>query len=239
MSGFVIVHVPHAGIEIPPKYRESIVLNDEELQAELVYLTDAFCDELYGLDQVKLIKVPISRLVCDVERFRDDKNEPFAAEGRGLMYTHTHDGRLLRNFDNELRNDILKEYYDPHHKMLTEAVDAALESYGKCLIIDGHSFYDEGFPDFCIGTDDFHTPPSLADALRKEVEASGFTCAFNTPYSGTITPMKHYGKDKRVTSVMIETNRRLYQLNDRIEKASGFKAICELCHRLVRCAVSE
>ena len=51
---------------------------------------------------------------------------------------------------------------------MTEAVDESLSANDHCLIIDGHSFpallltYEleqTAFrPDFCLGTDDFHTP---------------------------------------------------------------------------------
>jgi len=235
--GFVVVHVPHASLLIPEEYRKTILLTNEALDAELLTMTDAFCDELYFFAKAgSQIVASVSRLVCDMERFRDDKDEPCAKKGQGLMYTHTHDGRRLREYDNLLRDKILEEFYDPHHVRLTSAVDTALANYGKCLIIDGHSFYDVDMPDFDIGTDDFHTPPALSDILCKKLDELGYSHIKNIPYSGTITPMKHYGKDKRVMSVMIETNRKLYQKIGEIGKNSEFEKIREVCHGLIRCA---
>ena len=236
--GFVVVHIPHASVFIPDEYRQSILLSDDELRKEIVSMTDAFCDELYNFPGGDIITAPVSRLVCDMERFRDDEHEPCAKKGQGLMYTHTSDGRQLRKYDSALREKVLAEYYDPHHARLTAAVDTALERYGKCLIIDGHSFPDAGMPDFDIGTDDFHTPPDLRDALCKRVGDLGFSHAINIPYSGTITPMKHYGKDKRVMSVMIETNRKLYQQPGKFEKNADFEEIRAACRELIRCAAN-
>jgi len=235
--GFVVIHIPHASTLIPSEYRQSILLSDCELQKEIISMTDAFCDQLYDFPGVgDIITAPVSRLVCDMERFRDDGKEPCAQKGQGLMYTHTQDGRQLRKYDHALREKILAAFYDPHHTRLTAAVDTALERYGKCLIIDGHSFLDVDMPDFDIGTDDFHTPPDLSGALCKRVGEFGFSHAVNVPYSGTITPMKYYGKDKRVMSVMIETNRKLYQKAGKFEKNADFEKIRTVCHELIRCA---
>jgi len=244
--GFVVVHVPHASVEIPEQYRNSILLSQKQLWKELCRMTDAFCDELYcsPLFPVRII-ADYSRLVCDVERFRDDEQESRAKYGQGLMYTRTMYGRRIRNYDNELRKVILRDVYDPHHIRLTEAVDNALVKYGKCLIIDGHSFPSLmpvkplGIftrPDFDIGTDDYHTPEALRDILCNKVKELGYSVKVNTPCSGAITPMKFYGKDKRVVSFMIETNRRLYMNSSDMTKSYGFDKTRMTCIRLMQSA---
>ncbi len=95
-----------------------------------------------------------------------------------------------------------------------------LESYGKCLIIDGHSFFESPLPyendqsvnrpDICIGTDDFHTPGEVEAELSSFFISRGYSVAVNRPFAGAIVPGKYYKKNKRVQSVMIEINRRLY-----------------------------
>ena len=107
---------------------------------------------------------------------------------------------------------------------MTEAVEGALLANGHCLIIDGHSFpawplpyelQQTAFrPDFCLGTDDFHTPEELAAKVEKILESCGYSTARDQPFSGTIVPMKHYRKDHRVQSLMIEINRWLYLAED-------------------------
>ena len=246
--GFVVVHVPHASTNIPDEYRETILLDDNRLNREIRRMTDAFCDDLYDAPgfQNRLIAT-YSRFVCDVERFRDDRMEKQAKVGQGLMYTHTLYKRKLRNYDEKLRKKIVNEIYDPHHEKLTNMVDDALVKYGKCLIIDGHSFPSRLYirpncvffvPDIDIGTDDYHTPSGLRDVLVKKVKNLGLKVKVNSPFAGAITPMKHYGQDKRVFSVMFEVNRKLYMNEKTMTKSSGFDQTREICHTLM-CLAAE
>ena len=46
--------------------------------------------------------------------------------------------------------------------------------------------------------------------VEKIFESCGYSTARNQPFRGTIVPMKHYQKDRRVQSLMIEINRWLY-----------------------------
>ena len=164
---------------------------------------------------------PISRLVVDPERFSDDSQESMSQVGMGVTYTR---GSLRQPLREQLpkakRQELLERYYIPHHQKLTEAVEGALLTNGHCLIIDGHSFpawplpyelQQTAFrPDFCLGTDDFHTPEELVERVEKELESYGYSTARDQPFSGTIVSMNHYRKDERVQSLMIEINRWLY-----------------------------
>jgi len=244
--GFVVVHVPHASTNIPEEYKNSILLSDAQLWREVCRMTDAFCEELYNAPDfpVQIVSTH-SRFVCDVERFRDDKLESQSKFGQGLMYTRTSFGRRLRKYDETLREKILHEVYDPHHERLNKAVEDALDLYDKCLIIDGHSFPSLTLakplgifnrPDFDIGTDSYHTPDALRDVLCNKVRELGYSVKVNTPFGGAITPMKYYQNDKRVVSVMIETNRRLYMNSSNMTKSDNFDKAMETCHALMRCA---
>jgi N-formylglutamate amidohydrolase len=248
--GFVVVHVPHASKAIPDKYLKTILLDEKRLWREMLRLTDAFCDELYDAPEFPVrVIAPVSRFVCDMERFRDDLLEPCAKKGQGLMYTRTAHGRRLRNHDEELRNTVMAEIYDPHHANLTTAVDEALARHGKCLVIDGHSFgsrmilkpdhtlvFPFTHPDFDIGTDAYHTPPELVDAICGRVRELGYTPKVNTPFDGAITPMKYYRQDKRVVSIMFEANRKLYMNEKDMTKSADFEKTREACHSLMRFA---
>ena len=73
-----ILHVPHASAEIPAAVRARIVLDDDELGAELTAMTDAHTDLLAGCigERVKQGRPwsfinCVSRLVVDPERFAD------------------------------------------------------------------------------------------------------------------------------------------------------------------------
>ena len=216
----IVIHVPHASTFIPDSERSAFQC---DLEDELLKMTDHYCDELFCGDCPAVV-FPVSRLVCDSERFRDDQQESMSAVGMGAVYTRTHNGALLRTVDRESRERILRTYYDPHHKALTDAVQAALDRNGRCLIVDGHSFpakplsyeHDQNLhrPDFCIGTDPYHTPDDLIETAVRFLETRGYSTAINTPFSGTIVPMRFYQKDRRVSSVMIEINRGLYMNED-------------------------
>ena len=216
----IVIHVPHASTFIPDAERSAFQC---DLNDELLKMTDHFCDELFCGDRPAVV-FPVSRLVCDPERFRDDAQESMSAVGMGAVYTRTHNGALLRTVDGESSERILRTYYDPHHKALTDAVQAALDRNGRCLIVDGHSFpanplpyeHDQNphRPDFCIGTDQYHTPDDLIETAVRFLGTRGYSTAINAPFSGTLVPMRFYQKDKRVSSVMIEINRGLYMNKD-------------------------
>ena len=118
-------------------------------------------------------------------------------------------------------------------------VDSCLEQHDQCLIIDCHSFparplpyeSDKNRPDICIGTDTYHTSTVLKNQLSTAFKAHGYDVAIDSPFSGTIVPLKHYHKDQRVESVMIEVNRSLYA------SPTGFKRVqCDLYHAISQAA---
>lgn len=154
----VLIHVPHASTFIPP----------DDLTDELLKMTDLYTDELFDCGRDMLV-FPVSRLVCDVERFRDDTDEPMSEQGMGLAYTRCADGAPLRSISPQKRAAIARMYYDKHHEAFTDMVNEKLHDCGRCIIIDAHSFSAEPLPyedcahrpDFCIGTDPFHTPYPL------------------------------------------------------------------------------
>ncbi len=217
----MILHIPHSSCTIPEEFRDQIVLSDEDLGAELRLMTDAFTDELFALPETAVVRFPVSRLLVDVERFPDDTKEPMSKVGMDMIYTLTAYGKKLRRplQAHEVRN-LVSRYYEAHHLALLAEVIEELEKYGKSLIIDCHSFSSQPLPcdkdqstlrpDFCLGTDSFHTPSALAHMATRYIEEMGFTVGVNRPFAGSLVPMTFYRRDHRVTSIMIEVNRRLY-----------------------------
>ncbi len=217
----VIAHIPHASTVIPEGVRRTIVLDDDALAREVAHLTDWRTDELF--DWVRsyggaLYVNRLSRLVLDPERFRD--RDPAEAVGQGVVYTRTSSGAPLAEITPEERALRIAELYDPYHEGLTDVVGATLEDFGMALILDCHTFpttpvpterpHEGDRPEICIGTDDFHTPPVLADSLEYAFRAEGFTVARNSPFTGTLVPLEYLNADRRVMSVMIEVRRDLY-----------------------------
>ena len=235
----LVVHIPHSSTDIPELFLEDVFLSIEELAYEIIRSTDAYCDDLFDVGYGEKVAARYSRLACDVERFRDDEDEQMAGIGNGLLYTHTQLGIPLRPQDAALRKKALDDIYDPHHLALNTAVGRALIKNDLCLLIDAHSFCDEPFvgedlPDICIGTDEFHTPCYLSDAAVEFFSKQcGLRTALNYPYSGTIVPGEYYGNDKRVLSIMVEVNKRLYLKPGSTEKTEGYSKVKRACAHVV------
>lgn len=234
----MIFHIPHASQYIPERERTLIVLSDDELSHELLVMTDWYVDDLFlpcvsTIDEA--IVFPFSRLVVDPERFVDDEKEPMSEVGMGVVYTRTSQKTSLRaSLVPSEKERLIITYYDPHHQRLTEAVTNELRHEGSALIIDCHSFpsmplpYEEDpdldNPDLCIGSDPYHTPPDLVKALIDKAGEMRLSVRENSPFAGCMVPGKFYGNDKRVQSVMIEINRKLYMDETTGQKTPQFSS---------------
>lgn len=227
----MIHQIAHSSLTIPPEVRQELRITDAELSLELLRMTDWHTSELFELDGHKVPRVvyPYSRLVCDVERFANDANEPMSALGMGAIYERTSDGKPLRDpLSGEARIAYLERYYYPHHRKLQELTGGILANRNRCLIVDCHSFptiplpcdrdQSPNRPDICIGTDKVHTPPELVGLIEKACREHGLSFAVDRPYSGTIVPQKYFKEDQRVKSIMIEIRRGLY-----IDESTGVK----------------
>ena len=64
------------------------------------------------------------------------------------------------------------------------------------------------------------------------LESCGYSTARDQPFSGTIVPMKHYRKDHRVQSLMIEINRWLYLGEDYSVDSEGAKTLVNVLRRV-------
>lgn len=223
---WVVWHIPHARKEIPAEFRDQFLLNDDDLQAEAELVADTCADELYLRPGDLAIVFPFSRLVVDPERLSGD-SEPMEAHGLGMIYRKTHDGRPLRRELMPDEEQALLGIYQDHHDRLTNVVDAIIDLYGRCLILDGHSypaiplpFEDPALarPPVCLGTDPVHTPGWVVQAFIEAFSVQGISTDMNTPYAGTLVPEKFQG-DERVLSLMIETRKDCF--SDRIVEAVG------------------
>lgn len=216
-----ILHIPHSSTEIP--MLDNYIPG--KLNGEILKLTDWATDKIFDIPNVSKLIPNFSRVFCDVERFADDNLEPMAKVGRGFYYTKTDNNEDLRLDSNDHKEYIYENYYLPHHTQLNDLVEDKLTIFDTCTIIDCHSFADIPFesdiikddnrPDICIGIDEYHTPIHLIEYVVNYFEKLNYKVKINNPYSGTIVNNNSYLKDKRVKSIMIEFNRKLY-MNDNI-----------------------
>ena len=224
-QSLMILHIPHSSKDIPQCYGHGFIENEQEA---VPALTDHFTDNLFDYSAAHKVVFPISRIVCDVERFETGE-EMESKYGMGILYERDHLQRPLRMITAELKKEVVEKYYRPHHQRLFDAVKLELEKCNKALIVDCHSFNDEQLPhvqnsyrpDFCIGADLFHTPDVLTQKLIDYLQDKGYSVGVNAPFSGTIVPMHYYQKNPNVVSIMIEINKRLY-LTDNFSKSETF-----------------
>ena len=232
----LIIHIPHSSNKIPSI--EGYCVDGEVLANEQLLLTDWYTDELFASESTINIKADFSRIFCDVERFRNDKDESMSMVGMGALYTHTDSGLVMRKIENELRENILGHYYDKHHEQLNKEVDNQLLSKGKAFILDAHSFSNTPFkrdliqsiprPDFNIGTDSFHTPQRIIEISVAFFESRNYSIEIDKPYSGSIVPIAHYLNNSAVGSIMLEVNRKLYLKDSTNDKSKNFNIIKSL-----------
>lgn len=232
----LVLHIPHSSTEIP--ILDGYVSSHGEIQQEIIKLTDWYTDDLFDSQVDDKIVTPFSRIFCDVERFADDELEVMSKFGMGVLYEKLDSDELLRKVSPELREKILTDYYWKHHENLTTKVKEHLNVNEECLIVDCHSFpstpllkatnQNTNTPDFNIGTDSFHTPNKYIEASITYFENLGYSLGIDWPYSGSIVPMKYYQKVKRVNSIMLEINRKLYLNEPTNEKSKEYNKTKEV-----------
>ena len=232
----LILHIPHSSVNI--LILDGYIQDDYKIHNELIKLTDWYTDELFYSESDSMIIAPFSRIFCDVERFENDEDEIMSKVGMGVLYESFDDGSLLRKVSPDLRSEIIRDYYWKHHNALLEEVNKQLKNDGSCLIVDCHSYPSKPLirdldqtadrPDFNIGTDNYHTPQKLIDASIAYFEQRGYSIGVDWPYKGTIVPLEHYQKNKKVNSIMLEVNRELYLNEPSNEKSERFNETKEI-----------
>ena len=249
----LLVHIPHSSLQVPPPWRDQIVLSDEELERELLVMTDRYTDELFSQPPATpgvIFCNRLSRLVFDPERFEDPQAEGMEDVGMGAVYVRTSDGRALRSkpFSDPEREHILARLFRPYARAIGDTVGGLLDSFGCCLILDCHSFperpapYEDAQldrPDICLGSEDFHCPDELVARMEDLLEASGLRVAHNTPFAGSYVPLPYYRRDKRVASLMIEVNRKLYMDEQTGRRADSFERTAGVVRSLLELAASS
>lgn len=216
----VILHAPHGSTRVPSAYRVQFAIDDAALAREVAALTDHAVDRMVrrALESVDASAVitQVSRLVVDVERFPGD-DEEMNAVGMGVLYTHGAWRDAIRTVPDAAREELMG-HFEAYSAAMTRLVDQALERHGRAVIIDVHSYPSRALPyelhaadrrpPLCVGYDERHTTPSLLGHVR---EAFGhLELVYNEPFVGAYVPLKHFGHDRRVQSVMLELRRDQY-----------------------------
>ncbi len=215
-----VFHVPHDGDAFPKELMASVCVSKEAFLAYHERMRDTAVSEMVPQawrGSENTLFFPISRLLCDVERFLGP-TEPMERLGMGFCYERAFDGRPIKTVTEELRRKTLR-YYRQHHDRL----DLMCRRHSRVLLLDMHSFSDElvpleqlrhgvSTPDVCLGVDEKYTPPELALAVERCLHEAGFTMMRNYPYSGSLVPNSILNGTSGCDciSIMLEWNKRTY-----------------------------
>lgn len=248
----LVVHVPHSATAVPEPWRAQLQLDDAALQLELLRMTDRYTDELYVEPALAAGGVAfvnqLSRLVFDPERFEDPEREPMERLGMGAVYTRTSHGELLRreDFSRDDREQVLRDLFRPYGRALQQLVERTIERFGRCLIVDGHSFptrplpYEDPAldrPDLCLGYEPRSASPPLIEALERTAGSRGWRVGHNTPFAGSYVPLACLEAGAPVTSVMLEIGRGHYMDEASGARSGGFAEVRALASQLIGTAV--
>jgi N-formylglutamate deformylase len=243
-----ILHVPHSSTRIPGPVRKRILLDDDALDAELRAMTDAHTDLLARrISERVASRRPwsfvnhLSRLVVDPERFPDER-EVMNSVGMGAVYIRTSTGGRLRAESSAHRAELITTLFEPYSQALADLVDARLAATNRAVIFDLHSFPKDPLPYelypndrrpvTCLGANDRHTPTALLEAARKLFARLG-SVGVNQPFRGTYVPLRHYGRDDRVTSIMLELRRDAYLRSDGTPDDAAIDRFARTAARLI------
>lgn len=220
----IIVHVPHASTWFPKSELDGATLNSDVNVRESAEIladrhTDVLAERIIANTRLRpyIFSNTVSRLFMDPERF-DSPDEIMNTVGMGITYEKNH---ALQNLYTEplspeqirRRKDV---YYAPYADMFSRTVDHVLNTFGKCLILDLHSYASTRLPyessdaeraPLIIGYEDYHL-----SALENTVDdlAAQDHVGVNTVFSGSYVPLDHYRQDPRVSSVMTEIRKDTY-----------------------------
>lgn len=243
----LVVASPHSGRLYPQDLLDTTRLDPMDLRSS----EDSFMEQvLEGANQAgaPLLTALFPRVYVDVNRepfeldpsmFSDPLPDGAATDSIRISAGLGTIARVVANsepvYDQKLSFEDaahrIGNYYAPYHRALQRLIAEALEQFGFCLLIDGHSMpssavrhvRSERRPiDIVLG--DCHGV-TAAQAFTEQAEAffreRHYTVRRNSPYAGGFVT-RHYGRPEVGVHVLqIEINRALYMDERRIEPRAG------------------
>lgn len=233
-SSPLFISVPHAGEEIPPECKSTLV---DHPSAFYKKDCDLYVDQIWSpacqKQKVSFLASSVSRVVVDLNRDRHDLDGHFV---KGLPLSEKQKYLSLVPFKNTYGEPLLKEpltashlekrlldYYDPFHEILEKSLIGIKNKKGYVLHVDAHSMPSkgkEGHNDSGTQRTDIVLGDCFGDSccseftnlIQSHFEEHGFTVSVNEPYSGKGGFIsRHYGApQKGIHSILLELNRKLY-----------------------------
>ncbi|MEO1194451.1 MAG: N-formylglutamate amidohydrolase [Pseudomonadota bacterium] len=112
----------------------------------------------------------------------------------------------------------IERCYIPYHRSLRQLIDARVERFGFCLLLDCHSMPSlpanaggDSLADIVLG--DCHgtsASPALVDLVQRSFRQAGYKVALNAPYAGGFITRQYGRPERNVLALQIELARSLY-----------------------------
>ena len=115
-----------------------------------------------------------------------------------------------------------KGFFTPYAETLADLVDECVRGVGRAVLIDLHSCpvrelpyegHRDAKPPGVLGVDVDDTPGALQDRVSRAFYVIS-QVRVSQPFAGSSIPLRHFGRDNRVTSVMAELPREMYLRDD-------------------------
>jgi N-formylglutamate deformylase len=256
-SAPLLLTSPHSGRDYPASFLASSRLDPVAIRRS----EDSFVEELFAAAPslgVPLLAANFPRAYCDVNReaweldpamFEDslpayvNAASPRVSAGLGTIARIVGNGepiyrQKLRFADAAAR---IAGCWHPYHQELQRLIDATVEKFGVCLLIDCHSMPGISGPrggrpaDVILG--DVHgtsCAAQMSSFVEGKLVQQGLRVRRNDPYAGGFIT-RHYGRPRDGVHVLqLEFLRSLYMNETQFAKTDAFAGLCELLTGLVR-----
>ncbi|MCB9596404.1 MAG: N-formylglutamate amidohydrolase [Sandaracinaceae bacterium] len=224
----VFVEVPHAGLAVPDRVRDELIVSGDVLLRDSDVYVDALCADAPS-EGATLLAARVSRYVVDLNRAPDDVDhetvpdhpDPRGVQPRGVVWRLTTDGqRALRSpLTYAALCDRLEHYHAPYHAALEAGLEAKRAKHGHAILLAAHSMPSYSRiggrgarrADVVPGTRGRSTAdPRVIDLVGAHFRDAGLSVRHDDPYRGGWTTA-HYGRPADGWhAVQVELNRALY-----------------------------
>jgi N-formylglutamate deformylase len=262
-SAPLVLDSPHSGVDYPEDFRAAcdlaLLRKAEDTHVEKLYdfapaLGVAWIEALFPRSYLDANR-NVTEL--DVELLEDAWSDPLETDpalmskirlGKGLVWRFTDEGVPL--YDRKLTAAEVRQRiatcWQPYHRAVAEAIDAAHARHGYSIHLNCHSMpavsasHATDFPglvhaDFVIGDRDGSTAsPALSLRICELLRGFGYQVEYNHPYKGVELVRRYGNPAANRHSIQVEVNRKLYMDEDSLQPHAGFDRLRGHLERLVQ-----
>ena len=250
----LVLDSPHSGVTYPADFRYAcdlaVLRQAEDTHVEKLYdfapalgvaWVEAFFPRAYLDANRNVTEIDVSLL--DAPWAGPIETDPAVMSkvrlGKGLIWRTTDCGQQIyqRTLGVAEVQARIATCWQPYHAAVAQAIDAAHARHGYSIHINCHSmpavasvcatdFPGEQHADFVVGDRDGSTAsPRLAKAVCNQLEALGYSVAYNHPYKGVELVRRYSNPGQHRHSIQLEINRKLYMDEKTLAINSGFAAL--------------